>query len=119
MGHTISGDGVKVDQAKIRAIADWHEPSTIITELRGFLCLIGYYRNFVKDYGVIARPLTNMVKKDTSEWTDRAKIAFGNLKSAMTTTLTLALLDSLFLLLSRQMLSVRIFEQFWHNMADR
>lgn len=42
LGHIITPKGVKVDKETIRVMLNWHRP-TNITELRGFLELIGYY----------------------------------------------------------------------------
>ncbi|CAA0840369.1 Uncharacterized mitochondrial protein AtMg00860, partial [Striga hermonthica] len=91
LGHFISHEGVKVDPGKIEVMVGWPKP-TSLTQLRGFLGLTGYYQKFVKDYGTIAKPLTEMTKKGAFKWTEASEKAFEELKEAMTTTPVLAML---------------------------
>jgi hypothetical protein len=90
LGHVISGKGVAVDPEKIKCVLDWPEPKTV-KGVRGFLGLTGYYRKFVKDYGKIAKPLTELTKKDNFSWGPSARDAFNKLKKIMTSPPVLVL----------------------------
>ena len=45
----------------------------------------------MKAYGVVARPLTDLLKKDAFEWSNKEQKAFEELKQRMTSSLILAL----------------------------
>ncbi|XP_024195932.1 uncharacterized protein LOC112199106 [Rosa chinensis] len=91
-GHVVSSKGVAVDPSKIESISQWQKPTTL-KGLRGFLGFAGYYRKFVRNFGIIAKPLTNMLKKDNFKWSKEADKAFEELKRALISTPVLALLD--------------------------
>ena len=83
LGHTISENGLQVDDKKTEAVAKWPAP-TNVKQLQSFLGLAGYYRRFIRHYATIALPLSSLVKKDCPwEWEKTQKHAFGLLKDAL------------------------------------
>jgi hypothetical protein len=62
LGHIISNGGITVDPAKVKGIVAWSIP-TIITKIRSFLGLAGYYRRFIEGFSKIAKPMTSLLEK--------------------------------------------------------
>jgi hypothetical protein len=92
LGHIISYQGVAVDPEKIKAITSWPQP-VIVKQLKGFLGLAGYYRKFIKDYGAIAKPLIDLLKKDNFRWTELPLTSFQQLKQVLSIAPVLQLPD--------------------------
>jgi hypothetical protein len=80
LSHTILAQGVSTKVAKIQAVEQWQTPKNL-KDLRGFLGLIEYYRRFIKHYGLISRPLSDLLKKGVPfVWTTVTESAFQQLK---------------------------------------
>lgn len=62
LGHVISHKGVATDPSKVDIIQQWPTRSNA-KEVRSFLGLAGYYRKFVRNFGIVSKPLTNLLKK--------------------------------------------------------
>jgi len=64
LGHKISGRGIQVDQAKIEVIEKL-PPLVNVKGVRSFLGHAGFYQRFIKDFSKIAKPLYNLLVKET------------------------------------------------------
>ena len=83
LGHVVTGDGIKPDMKKVKAIQEWKRPSTQ-KGLRSFLGLANYYRRFIRNFSKIARPLSDLLKKGVSQvWDESCCQAFIELKSRL------------------------------------
>jgi hypothetical protein len=90
LGHVISAEGVSTDPSKVSAVADWEIPQNV-TQLRSFLGLAGYYRRFIKNFGLLCRPLHDMLKKGSFQWTPAQDQAFKAVQQALIHAPVLAL----------------------------
>jgi hypothetical protein len=89
----LSPNGVSTDPSKIVDVKNWPSP-TSVKDLRSFLGLARYYRRFVKDFRLIAKPLTDLLKKGVLfTWTSITESAFQLLKQALISAPVLAVPD--------------------------
>ncbi|KAK4397687.1 Retrovirus-related Pol polyprotein from transposon.6 [Sesamum angolense] len=89
--HVVSKEGVQPDPTKVKVIMEW-EPPKNVSKVRSFLGLAGYYRRFLKDFFVVAKPLTNLLKKNAPfNWNDKCAQSFEELKKRLTSAPILAL----------------------------
>nr|ABA91307.1 retrotransposon protein, putative, Ty3-gypsy subclass [Oryza sativa Japonica Group] len=93
LGHVISAGGVAVDPAKVEAVMEWKAPKSV-TEIRSFLGLVGYYRRFIEGFSKIARPMTQLLKKEKKfVWSEQCQESFEQLKEKLTSAPILVLPD--------------------------
>lgn len=84
LGFIIEDGKVQPSEEKTQAIKRFAEPKTF-KQIQSFLGLTGYFRKFISSYALIARPLSDLLKKDklfTFEFEQRQ--AFEKLKELLT-----------------------------------
>ncbi|GJT98326.1 putative reverse transcriptase domain-containing protein [Tanacetum coccineum] len=82
-------EGIHVDPAKIESIRDWASPKTPTEILLG---LAGYYRQFIKGFSKISRPMMKLTQKSMKfDWGEKAEAAFQLLKQKLCSAPILAL----------------------------
>jgi hypothetical protein len=83
LGHVVSHEGTKPDPSKINAVVHFPVPKTV-TDVRSFLGLTGYYRNYVWGYSRLVVPLFELTRKDVAfVWDLGCQCAFEALKGAL------------------------------------
>ncbi|XP_062586907.1 uncharacterized protein LOC134248532 [Saccostrea cucullata] len=87
LGHIVGGGTIRPDPRKLKAMEDFPLPLTK-KELRSFLGLTGYYRQYIGSYADITVPLTDLLRKSQPtelKWTEREVQSFKKLKEALMT----------------------------------
>jgi hypothetical protein len=86
LGHVISYQGIEVDKAKVDLISNLPPPHTV-KEIRSFMGRVGFYRQFIKDFSKITKPLCKLLAKETSFLFDEECMeVFEALKKILTST---------------------------------
>jgi hypothetical protein len=62
LGHTLSAQGVAVDQRKVTEVLTRKTPVSV-KEIRSFLGLAGYNHRFIEGFSKIAKLMTELLKK--------------------------------------------------------
>ena len=93
LGYSITDDGFKPQEEKVLAIEKFDTP-TSVDGIRSFLGMAGYYRAYIPQFSVTAKPMTELLKKEKEfVWTDECEIAFNKLKSCLSSAPVLAYPD--------------------------
>lgn len=63
LGYTISERGIKPNSENIRSVQNFPIPKSSV-EVQSFLGLCSYFRKFVENFAIIAKPLYDLIRKN-------------------------------------------------------
>jgi len=83
LGYKVSKRGIQPTDRGIAAVQNFPEPKTT-KEVHSFVGLASYFRRFIRDFSLIARPLYQLLKKDvTFKFGEEERLAFVTLKNRL------------------------------------
>lgn len=83
LGYTVDEKGISPNYSNIKSIEEYPIPRNL-KELQRFLGMCSYFRKFVQDFSLIAKPLQDLVKKEcTFEIGEEQINSFNTLKQKM------------------------------------
>ena len=76
LGFDVLRDGVQPSPKKVRTVNEWPQPQSV-KDVRSFLGLVGFYRRFMRNFSLTARPLTDLTKDGIRwQWTETKEQVF-------------------------------------------
>ena len=80
LGVTVNGGGFGLEEKKVTDVRNWPVP-TNLTALKGFIGFCNFYRCFLKNFSIVARPLHDLDKKGIPwKWGLEQQQAFERIK---------------------------------------
>ncbi|QRW18405.1 Retrotransposable element Tf2 protein [Rhizoctonia solani] len=84
LGFIILESGIEVDQSKVTDAMNWSTPKNV-KNIQEFLGFVNFYRQFIPNFGNMAQPLYNLLKKDSVwKWDLAEQQSFEGLKKCLT-----------------------------------
>jgi RNase H-like domain found in reverse transcriptase len=81
LGIVVSNGAISIDPTKRDGLATWPEQLSTVKQVRSTLGVFSYQRPFIRGFTDIAKPLTELTKKDTPfTWTPQCTAAIQKLK---------------------------------------
>lgn len=91
LGYEVTEEGTRPGRHKIEAVSNFQVPDDV-HGVRRFIGLASYFRKFISNFAVIARPLTHLTKKSAAwRWGEAQQEAFDTLKARLVARPVLAL----------------------------
>ncbi|CAK9817732.1 Transposon Ty3-I Gag-Pol polyprotein [Anthophora plagiata] len=95
LGYCINSTGIRPNKDNIQAVAEYPIPRNY-RELQSFLGLVSYFRKFIKNFALLAKPLYDLLKAKTAyRWDDEMLKCFEKLKEILMTKPVLAIYSPL------------------------
>jgi hypothetical protein len=85
VGHVVDHEGVHFSRSKLDSVLNFKQP-IYAAQMKSFLGLANYFRDHVKNYSDLSRPLNDMVsmnpynRRSKLVWTPETTLAYENLK---------------------------------------
>lgn len=93
LGYIIENGKIQPSDEKTLAIKKFPQPATY-KQVQSFLGLTGYFRKFIPSYAVVAKPLSDLLRKDRIfSFGEEQQHAFSKLKELLATQPVLAIYD--------------------------
>ena len=85
LGVIIGQGKIKMEEEKVEGVLNWLVPK-MVKDVRKFLGLANYYRQFIKNFATLAKPLNMLTRKEKKwKWEEAQQKAFEQLKGIFTT----------------------------------
>ncbi len=89
LGYILTTKGLEIDPEKVEPLRNWIRPNTV-TGVKSYLGFCGFYRQFVRNFGLIAKPLSTITRpSEPFNWTDECTEAFETLRKRLLDLATL------------------------------
>lgn len=83
LGHVIENNTVRPIERKIEPVLKFPQP-TNTKQMQSFLGLAGYFRKYIPNYAIIARPLSELLKANEKfRFDEKERVAFNQLKTML------------------------------------
>jgi hypothetical protein len=80
LGFIVSSEGISMDPERIRTVAEWPVPKSVL-DIQVFLGFSNFYRRFIDGYSRVVLPITHLLRKGQQfAWSVEAQAAFDRLK---------------------------------------
>lgn len=96
LGLIITPQGVKMDPSKVEIVKNWPKPKNggDTRAIRRFIGFVNFYRRFIRKFSKLARPLNDLLKKDSlAVWDEACDRAFESIKAEISKEPTMAHFD--------------------------